>query len=558
MASSDVVLSAALRNNLLSLQNTQRSIDTVQLRLATGLKINSALDGPQNFFTAKALSNRAGDLTRLLDGINLSLSTLTEADKGVTALSSLIDQAQSIVNNARDELASSTGEARAIGDVDLSGLTTIVGVGGIAANDVVRIVTTSNAGVQVAENITIVAGDSAYSLAAKITDQFRDAREGQIVARVTEDGFLEIRSTDGRSFKFGANANATDIAQAGWDALGLATSVNSQTRGANILVQGQVSAGATIKSISLYESLGNLAEAGDLLTTSYRDVNGNIVMTGMAVGNSWNFNVDIGATTVTSGALAVTATTTIQDLVDQINETAAINPYMSAAFDETTGQLSFTSISDEVENFEIVRITTAVTTFDIGLGDEYAAIDPLTGVGAGTNDYNFAFNQSTQALDEYARDYNTLRDQIDALVEDAQFRGINLLNGDDLTTFFNEDNSNKLVTTGEVFTSDGLGIVEARFRDSTSIEASDAQIKTALASVRSFSASLATSLAIIQTRRDFTQETINTLKAGAETLTVADQNEEGANLLALQTRQQLGVTSLALAAQSQQSVLRLF
>jgi hypothetical protein len=55
MASSDVVLSAALRNNLLSLQGTQRLIDTVQLRLATGLKVNSALDGPQQFFTSQSL-----------------------------------------------------------------------------------------------------------------------------------------------------------------------------------------------------------------------------------------------------------------------------------------------------------------------------------------------------------------------------------------------------------------------------------------------------------------------------------------------------------------------
>ncbi len=64
--SGDIVLSSALRNNLLSLQNTQRNIDTAQLRLATGLKVNSALDNPQNFFTAKALNNRASDLTRLV------------------------------------------------------------------------------------------------------------------------------------------------------------------------------------------------------------------------------------------------------------------------------------------------------------------------------------------------------------------------------------------------------------------------------------------------------------------------------------------------------------
>ena len=66
---SEVTLAPALRNNLLSLQNTQRLIDDTQLRLATGLRVNSALDNPQNFFTSQSLNNRASDLTRLLDGI---------------------------------------------------------------------------------------------------------------------------------------------------------------------------------------------------------------------------------------------------------------------------------------------------------------------------------------------------------------------------------------------------------------------------------------------------------------------------------------------------------
>jgi hypothetical protein len=98
MASTDVVLSAALRNNLLSLQGTQRLIDTVQLRLATGLKVNSALTVPSSSSHRNPLSNRAGDLGRLLDGINLSIRTIEEADKGVTALTNLIEQAQSVAS----------------------------------------------------------------------------------------------------------------------------------------------------------------------------------------------------------------------------------------------------------------------------------------------------------------------------------------------------------------------------------------------------------------------------------------------------------------------------
>mgnify|MGYP002135256860 CR=1 FL=1 len=151
-----------------------------------------------------------------------------------------------------------------------------------------------------------------------------------------------------------------------------------------------------------------------------------------------------------------------------------------------------------------------------------------------------------------------VRDQIDELINDAQYRGINLLGGDNLVTYFNEDNSSSLTTEGENLSSNGLGITEAVFRTSAGIASDLVKVQSALDTVRSFGTTLSNSLAIIQARRDFTEGTIATLKAGAGDLTVADQNEEGANLLALQTRQQLGVTSLALASQSQQSVLRLF
>ena len=98
---SDVVLTAALRNNLLSLQNTQNSIDTTQFRLATGRKVTSALDGPQSFFAAQTLNNRASDLTRLLDGIGQSIQVIRAADNGVTALTTLVEQADSLAANAK-------------------------------------------------------------------------------------------------------------------------------------------------------------------------------------------------------------------------------------------------------------------------------------------------------------------------------------------------------------------------------------------------------------------------------------------------------------------------
>jgi flagellin len=156
-----------------------------------------------------------------------------------------------------------------------------------------------------------------------------------------------------------------------------------------------------------------------------------------------------------------------------------------------------------------------------------------------------------------AADYDEVFSQIDALVGDASYRGINLLGGDDLVTKFNEDGSSELTTTGADFTASGLSISAADFTDTSTVDAAIAEIDAAREVVRGFGSSISNSLSIIQTREDFTKETMNVLEEGADKLTLADLNEEGANMLALQTRLQLGVSALSLASQSQQSVLSL-
>lgn len=102
--SNDIALTASIRSNLLSLQNTQKLLDQTQLRLATGLKVNSALDDPISFFAAQALRNRSSDLTRLLDGMGQSIQTLKAADDGIKAISDMLQQAQALAESARDAL----------------------------------------------------------------------------------------------------------------------------------------------------------------------------------------------------------------------------------------------------------------------------------------------------------------------------------------------------------------------------------------------------------------------------------------------------------------------
>ena len=96
------------------------------------------------------------------------------------------------------------------------------------------------------------------------------------------------------------------------------------------------------------------------------------------------------------------------------------------------------------------------------------------------------------------------------------------------------------------------------FADNAQLDTLSTTLTTALTSLRTQASALGSSLSVVQTRQDFTKNMINTLQSGADNLVLADTNEEGANLLALQTRQSLSTTALSLSAQADQAVLSLF
>jgi flagellin len=159
------------------------------------------------------------------------------------------------------------------------------------------------------------------------------------------------------------------------------------------------------------------------------------------------------------------------------------------------------------------------------------------------------------------KDYNDVLSQIDTLAKDASYNGINLLNGDDLKVTFNEDGTSSLTIKGARFDSISLGMNQqtgTQFQDNTQIDTIINSIDGALTTLRTQASKFGSSLTTVQTRQDFTKNLINTLQTGADALVLADSNEEGANLLALQTRQQLSSTALSLSAQADQAVLRLF
>src|SRR3979411_684422 len=95
---SGIVLSQAVRQNLLSLQDTASLLSTTQNRLASGKKVNTALDNPTNYFTAQGLDNRASDINNLLDSIGNGVQVLQAANTGITSLQKLVDTAKAIPN----------------------------------------------------------------------------------------------------------------------------------------------------------------------------------------------------------------------------------------------------------------------------------------------------------------------------------------------------------------------------------------------------------------------------------------------------------------------------
>jgi flagellin len=375
--SGDIVLSSGIRANLLSLQNTASLIGQTQERLSTGLKVNSALDNPIDYFTASSLNANANNLGNLLDAVSNAIQTVQAANNGITSITKLVQSAQALVQEAQQSAAST-----AIDTGTVSGLTAA----------------------------------SSFAVTSGTTITISD---GTTTATITSTGNVTVQQ--------------------------IISAVNG-TAGLN--VNAELSA------------------------------NGNLQLEAT------------GANTIVVGGTAV--------------------PTDLAKFGLTSG-------------------TTAAGTV----------------------------NATRTSL---ATQYNQLLSQIDQLSSDSGFNGVNLLAGQSLQVVFNVSRTSSLVLQGVTFNSAGLGISQAAntFQTNTSLANASSQLTASLQTLQNQAASFGTNLSVIQIRQSFTSATINTLQTGADNLTLADTNQEGANLLALQTRQSLAETALSLAAQSQNSVLRLF
>jgi flagellin-like hook-associated protein FlgL len=584
---SDIVLSAGVRQNLLALQTTAKLVTITQNRLATGKKVNTALDNPVNFFTASGLQSRASDLSALLDAMGNGVKTLQAADNGLTAITHTIESMQSTLLQARQDRSFKTAtyalDAAAIGTTVTKSLSfsggsvgttavaiglNTVGTGGTAATlstsanyapptgaQQATLTSQSNYAAPGADTaITITFGSASVDATIATTNttvaEAVDAINGAILGDPDANGVFEaydnggklavrtIGNVDGNFNITGGTATllgGTPTIQTGSDGQ-IAFTVNGD---AVTLTAAEANVTAAVNAANLQLQAANSAfEAYD---------NGGKLGIREKVAQGATLNIagaDAGLFTA-AGDTGIAGTggsvKTIDQLVSAIN--AALAGKVKAANDNGKLQLESFSTGD-------------LTIAGINSG---GIIDG--GAGTATVDgNNVRANLATQ--------FNDLRDQLNKLAQDASFNGINLLSGDVLKVIFNETATSTIDVQAKDLAGNPFSISAANLNIALLVPANldlDSAIdgfldtlKQALNVVRSQASNFGSYLSIVQNRQDFTKAMINTLQTGADGLVLADTNEEGANMLALQTRQQLSTTALSLAAQADQGVLRLF
>ncbi len=599
---SDISLSKAVRSNLLSLKGTAEMMETTQNRLATGNKVNSALDNPSSWFTAKGLTNRASDLGSLIDSMANGIQTLEAADNGLTAMTKTLESMQSTLRQARQDksfqTASLSVDPTVVGTSAAENLTFSGGaftadqsvsihngtktgnngfVGGNGrlgfAGTVTVQATSLNANAAV--SVALVKGDTAETSAEKINTALNGVSGGNGGVKATVvDGQLKLESSKGESLTLGGTAAQF---------AGLSAGAATANTDATLVAAGGTDWSAADPDMSALngKTVTFTSEGGDTATYTFTNAaagqkaaliaagaTAGFTLAGVAAGINFtrddgrNFTVDTSdaALGTALGRGATTTTTSTNGVISSGTVTAVNQTFAVKTIDTLVSEINAnTNLTGKIR-----------ASNDNGrLRIENQSTQPLKIAGAAGG----AVTGSAIALTEItgnsvraglADQFNELRDQLDKLADDASFNGINLLRGDKLAITFNETGTSSIdiqTEDGETINAFNLGVptqLEEKQLDSdNTIDGLLTDVKAALDQVRSQASTFGSNLSIVQNRKAFTTSMIDTLETGAGNLTLADMNTEAANLLALQTRQQLSQNSLSLASQADQSILQL-
>ena len=292
------------------------------------------------------------------------------------------------------------------------------------------------------------------------------------------------------------------------------------------------------------------ATAADLTTSK---LNGGVY----TFTNSAGTAVTITVGTAASAFNPTTKTATVKTL-DQLNTALAVAGVNLSASITGPDDLTFTSTNDGAGQ---VITGTAAATAPTALDAINISANAFGGGAGGAVVAAIPDAVSQTARATLVSQYNQVIEQIKTTAQDASFNGINLLDGNSLKLIFNETGKSTLTIAGVSFDPNGFGLSKLAagtdFIDNVLTGKVLAALNNASSTLRSQASAFGANLSIVQIRQDFAKNIINVLQTGSANLTLADSNEEAANSQALSTRQSIAVSALALANQSQQSVLKL-
>ena len=604
-----------MRNNLLSLQQTARLQDMTQNRLATGLKVNSAIDNPSSYYTAQSLNNRAEDLNILLDAMSQGIQTLKAVNESIEAGTKFLEQAKSVASSALETAQPIVAEVSTEAE-----LLTAVNSGKKGLIVLMSDITMST-------NQNIILGDGQSLVGAryldknaaqtKLTFNFNtEPMSGIIITGTSLVSDLKLELTGNSGHLSSDPTKGVISLQAG--------SQNSILKNLDISYQipygndyqrypGIIADGKTV-SFTLAGKV-NIIEQGDVNPTDTPEVNvytrgivggekDNKALITLAENSSLNIktngkyshgmayvdlktsagsvinivtngynsqafafsdvnlndNTQLNFNGVATGALLEDSNIRLnspQNLINaNINGTTAFFPVSSIT--AVTG-------SQMVINGKVYQTQTDITTpvnFTLGVIPPAelvevpgATVPPLPDID---DEMAKPANEQTQDNKSAMNQFNQILTQYNMLINDSWYKGVNLLKSQDLKVVFNESRTSDLDIKGVDATTSGLGLETADWSSAAGVQESLDQIDSAINQLRLYASEFGNYYQVVTTRENFTNSLINVLTEGADQLTLADMNQESANMLALQTRQQLAVNSLSLASQASQSVLRLF
>ena len=610
--SNSISLTASMRSNLLSLQNIAGQVDLTQNRLSTGLKVNSAIDNPSSYYTAVSLNNRASDLSSLLDSMAQGIQTIKAATEGLEAGAKLLEQASAtatqaletvnvpskswfeaqegvaaVVSTKEEFLAAidsgKKGDIVIYGQIDMGNTAitlqegqnlTGIGTYGVADNERGKFSALNF-------DVTGLASMQMITLSTGNISDLSISAEGD----ANKQAFALIQAT-GKSFSITLkNVDFhSEVKNGGWGS----SLVKAQNKDAGQFHLQGVNNLYTTDNITGFWQTSLTIDSGTVLNAKLTGVEGatfaysNVEINDAQVNSQtsyWDFlrsSVICNGKSYVNGGRSANGSLTLNDQsrVDNcarlenmnLNITsreATINvtePRLFVIYSSGTATLnavagSKISLAGQVYRLdENVDYTQTVT----GTPPQCQKVDGETFVQP---DRSFLDSLTIKQKYEPKADssrYQEIIRQYDSLIKDSSYKGINLLGEQDLTVIFNEDRSAQLAVKGKDASSKALGLTTVDWQNQGDIKQSLQELTDALNQIRQISSELGNYYSIVTTREDFTQNLINVLTEGADKLTLADMNEESANMLALQTRQQLAVNSLSLASQASQSILRLF